>query len=64
MGLETGYRWRDAPQWQGYFGIGRRDRNAKQIASLQMVFQNPFDTLNPSHSIGGQISRVLRKFGG
>jgi peptide/nickel transport system ATP-binding protein len=35
----------------------------QQIASLQMVFQNPFDTLNPSHSIGGQISRVIRKFG-
>ena len=27
-----------------------------------MVFQNPFDTLNPSHSIGGQIVRVLEKF--
>ena len=27
-----------------------------------MVFQNPFDTLNPSHSIGGQIIRVLEKF--
>ena len=28
-----------------------------------MVFQNPFDTLNPSHSVGGQIARVIRKFG-
>ncbi len=28
-----------------------------------MIFQNPFDTLNPSHSIGAQISRVIRKFG-
>ena len=27
-----------------------------------MVFQNPFDTLNPSHSIRGQIVRVLEKF--
>ena len=27
-----------------------------------MVFQNPFDTLNPSHSVGGQIVRVLEKF--
>ena len=43
--------------------IAVRDRSAKQISSLQMVFQNPFDTLNPSHSIGGQISRVIKKFG-
>ena len=29
---------------------------------MQMVFQNPFDTLNPSMSIGGQIVRALEKF--
>ena len=40
-----------------------RERSAKQLASLQMVFQNPNDTLNPSHTIGSQISRVIRKFG-
>ena len=34
-----------------------------QISSLQMVFQNPFDTLNPSHSVGAQIARVIKKFG-
>ena len=28
-----------------------------------MIFQNPFDTLNPSHTIGAQIARVIRKFG-
>jgi peptide/nickel transport system ATP-binding protein len=28
---------------------------------LQMVFQNPFDTLNPSHTVGGQIARVIRE---
>ncbi|MCB1377815.1 MAG: dipeptide ABC transporter ATP-binding protein [Alphaproteobacteria bacterium] len=33
------------------------------VSSLQMVFQNPFETLNPSHSVGAQIGRVLRKFG-
>ena len=33
------------------------------IAGLQMIFQNPFDTLNPSHTIGSQIARVIRKFG-
>ena len=38
-------------------------RNENTISRLQMIFQNPFDTLNPSHTVGGQISRVIRKFG-
>ena len=38
-------------------------RTPQQLSSLQMVFQNPFDTLNPSHSVGAQIARVIRKFG-
>ncbi|HSM40374.1 MAG TPA: oligopeptide/dipeptide ABC transporter ATP-binding protein, partial [Afifellaceae bacterium] len=38
-------------------------RSPETIAKLQMVFQNPFDTLNPSHTVGGQIARVIRKFG-
>ena len=38
-------------------------RDAATIGKLQMIFQNPFDTLNPSHSVGGQIARVIRKFG-
>ncbi|GGE79932.1 ABC transporter ATP-binding protein [Stappia taiwanensis] len=38
-------------------------RSKDTIANLQMVFQNPFDTLNPSHTIGAQIGRVIRKFG-
>jgi peptide/nickel transport system ATP-binding protein len=41
--------------------VQRRDKNT--ISRLQMVFQNPFDTLNPSHTVGGQIGRVIRKFG-
>jgi peptide/nickel transport system ATP-binding protein len=28
-----------------------------------MVFQNPSDTLNPSITVGSQISRVIKKFG-
>lgn len=39
------------------------DRSNKDIGNLQMIFQNPNETLNPSHTIGGQISRVIRKFG-
>ncbi len=37
-------------------------RDVKTVASIQMVFQNPFDTLNPSHSVGSQIIRTLEKF--
>jgi len=40
-----------------------RERSPTQLASLQMIFQNPNETLNPSHTIGGQISRVIKKFG-
>ncbi len=41
-----------------------QDRPAEQVRDLQMVFQNPFDTLNPSQTVGSQIGRVIRKFSG
>ncbi|MBZ9657828.1 ABC transporter ATP-binding protein [Mesorhizobium sp. ESP-6-4] len=41
-------------------GIERR--NVETVSSIQMVFQNPFDTLNPSHTVGSQIIRTLEKF--
>jgi peptide/nickel transport system ATP-binding protein len=41
--------------------IERRD--TKLISSIQMIFQNPFDTLNPSYSVGSQIIRTLERFG-
>ena len=64
MGLETAT--------EGTVSLGNLDlaempvgtRGPETISKLQMVFQNPFDTLNPSHSVGGQIARVIRKFGG
>lgn len=40
-----------------------QDRSTEQIGGMQIVFQNPNDTLNPSRSVGAQIGRVLRKFG-
>ena len=40
-----------------------RERDTGTISKMQMVFQNPFDTLNPSHSVGGQIARAVKKFG-
>lgn len=49
----------------GQLEIGSQEierRETRTVASIQMVFQNPFDTLNPSHSVGTQIVRVLEKF--
>ena len=43
--------------------IGVQQREQKQLAALQIVFQNPVDTLNPSHTVGAQVGRVLKKFG-
>jgi peptide/nickel transport system ATP-binding protein len=37
-------------------------RAVRTIASIQMIFQNPFDTLNPSYSVGSQIVRTLERF--
>jgi peptide/nickel transport system ATP-binding protein len=37
-------------------------RDAKTVSQVQMVFQNPFDTLNPSMTVGNQIIRVLEIF--
>ncbi|MEO1194173.1 MAG: ABC transporter ATP-binding protein [Pseudomonadota bacterium] len=39
-------------------------RKREDVKAMQMVFQNPFDTLNPSHTVGAQLGRVIRKFGG
>jgi peptide/nickel transport system ATP-binding protein len=41
--------------------VTRRKRST--LRSLQMIFQNPFETLNPSHRVGAQIARVVRKLG-
>ncbi|HTR12966.1 MAG TPA: ABC transporter ATP-binding protein, partial [Roseiarcus sp.] len=38
------------------------ERPVKTISSIQMIFQNPFDTLNPSYSVGSQILRTLERF--
>ena len=38
-------------------------RNAQLIQELQMVFQNPDSTMNPSYSVGQQIARPMIRFG-
>jgi peptide/nickel transport system ATP-binding protein len=40
--------------------VGKRDLDI--IKELQMVFQNPDSTLNPTYSVGQQIERPLRRF--
>ena len=40
-----------------------QQRSTETVSQLQMVFQNPFDTLNPSMSVGRQIIRALEIFG-
>jgi peptide/nickel transport system ATP-binding protein len=46
------------------FDIGKkvRDRDLALIQELQMVFQNPDSTMNPTYSVGKQIERPLRRF--
>jgi len=38
------------------------ERDIKLIQELQMVFQNPDSTMNPSYTVGQQIGRPLRRF--
>ncbi len=62
LGLETAT---EGSVWLGELDIANtpvRARRPQQIGDLQIVFQNPFETLNPSHSVGAQIARVIRKF--
>jgi peptide/nickel transport system ATP-binding protein len=40
--------------------VSRRDMQL--IRELQMVFQNPDSTMNPSYTVGQQIGRPLRRF--
>jgi peptide/nickel transport system ATP-binding protein len=37
-------------------------RDTKLIQEMQMVFQNPDSTLNPSYSVGFQIARPIKRF--
>jgi peptide/nickel transport system ATP-binding protein len=37
-------------------------RDVELIEELQMVFQNPDSTMNPSYTVGQQIGRPLRRF--
>ncbi len=38
------------------------DRETRLIREMQMVFQNPDSTLNPSYPVGKQIARPIKRF--
>ncbi|HLF90217.1 MAG TPA: ABC transporter ATP-binding protein [Anaerolineales bacterium] len=41
---------------------GVKKRDISMVRELQMVFQNPDSTMNPTYSVGQQIERPLRRF--
>jgi peptide/nickel transport system ATP-binding protein len=63
MGLETATDGEIIFRGEDIANYPVQNRSPSQIGSVQMVFQNPFDTLNPSHSVGAQLARVIKKFG-
>ncbi len=63
MGLETATEGEILLDGQEIQGTPIESRKTKTVSSVQMVFQNPFDTLNPSMSVGRQIIRALEVFG-
>ena len=63
LGLETATSGSVKLNGKEISGTDVTARDTKTVASIQMIFQNPFDTLNPSHTVGSQIMRTLEKFG-
>ncbi|PWK62707.1 ABC transporter ATP-binding protein [Roseicyclus mahoneyensis] len=63
MGLETATEGSVFLDNRSIESIPIENRDTRTISSIQMVFQNPFDTLNPSMSVGRQIIRALEVFG-
>jgi len=63
LGLETATSGKVKLLGQDVEDVIIEDRDTKTVSSIQMVFQNPFDTLNPSMSVGRQIIRALEVFG-
>ncbi|HYB08451.1 MAG TPA: ABC transporter ATP-binding protein [Alphaproteobacteria bacterium] len=62
LGLETASSGSVTLRNKEIQSTGIEVRDVHTVSSIQMVFQNPFDTLNPSHTVGSQIIRTLEKF--
>ncbi|MGB7270017.1 MAG: ABC transporter ATP-binding protein [Albidovulum sp.] len=63
MGLETATAGTITLNGKDIQSTPIEDRSVETVSSVQMVFQNPFDTLNPSMTVGRQIIRALEIFG-
>jgi len=63
MGLETATEGQILLDNRNIESVPIEERDAKTVGEVQMVFQNPFDTLNPSMTVGRQIIRALEIFG-
>ncbi|MFA7432231.1 MAG: ABC transporter ATP-binding protein [Gemmobacter sp.] len=63
MGLETATSGKILLYNQDIQDTPIEQRSTDTVSSVQMVFQNPFDTLNPSMTVGRQIIRALEIFG-
>jgi len=63
MGLETATAGSIQMYGEEIGTVPIQSRSTKEVSSIQMVFQNPFDTLNPSMTVGRQIVRALEIFG-
>jgi peptide/nickel transport system ATP-binding protein len=62
LGLETASSGSVTLDNKEIQSTGIEMRDVQTVSAIQMVFQNPFDTLNPSHTVGSQIIRTLEKF--
>jgi len=62
MGLETATEGSVVLDNNSIGSIPIENRTTETVADIQMVFQNPFDTLNPSMTVGRQIIRALEIF--
>ncbi|KAA9008720.1 dipeptide ABC transporter ATP-binding protein [Histidinibacterium aquaticum] len=63
MGLETATEGQILLDNRNIESTPIEKRETQTVADVQMVFQNPFDTLNPSMTVGSQIMRALEIFG-
>ncbi|MDF1670140.1 MAG: ABC transporter ATP-binding protein [Roseovarius sp.] len=63
MGLETATNGQILLDGRNIEQTPINARDTQTVADIQMVFQNPFDTLNPSMTVGRQILRALEVFG-
>ena len=63
MGIETATAGAIGLDDRNIAALPVRRRRPELLRSLQMVFQNPESTLNPSYTVGHAIGRVVKRFG-